>query len=65
MADMTGSWKWRRASKCESRACVEVAFGEGVVLLRNSTDPQGLALRFTTEEWQVFCAGVESGELRG
>jgi len=65
MADAIGSKVWRRASGCESRACVEVAFGEGEVFLRNSRDPAGTALTFTAEEWHAFCAGVEAGELRG
>jgi hypothetical protein len=55
---------WRRTSRCESASCVEVAFGEHEVYVRNSRDPDR-TLAFTTEEWIAFCAGVRAGELQG
>ncbi|HEU4420965.1 MAG TPA: DUF397 domain-containing protein [Pilimelia sp.] len=65
MAEANASMVWRRASACESRACVEVAFADGKVFLRRSQDPAGAVLAFSLDEWQAFCAGVETGELRG
>jgi hypothetical protein len=44
--------------------CVEVQFpGDGSVLVRNSRDPQGPALRYTADEWQAFLGGVRNGEF--
>ena len=65
MADASASKVWRRASACESRACVEVAFVDEKVLLRSSQDPSGATLTFTIDEWNAFCDGVRAGELRG
>jgi len=63
---MTGSEHvgWRKSSRCESSACVEVAIGDGDVEVRNSTDP-ATTLTFSPDEWAVFIAGVKAGEFDG
>jgi hypothetical protein len=43
--------------------CVEVGFVTAEVLLRDSKDPDGPVLRFTTDEWKAFLAGVKAGEF--
>ncbi|WP_040791522.1 DUF397 domain-containing protein [Nocardia paucivorans] len=44
--------------------CVEVAWlGDGRVGIRDSKNPVGPALVFTTGEWSVFTAGVRGGGL--
>jgi hypothetical protein len=63
MVDLDDMNIWRRTSRCESSSCVEVAFGEREVYVRNSRDPHR-TLAFTNEEWAAFCAGVQAGELR-
>ncbi len=42
--------------------CVEVGFVTAEVLMRDSKDPDGPVLHFTTDEWNAFVAGVKAGE---
>jgi hypothetical protein len=35
----------------------------GAVVVRDSKDPDGPVLRFTTREWEVFLLGVHNGEF--
>lgn len=59
---------WRKASFSNGSGgnnCVEVRRSgvEDWVLVRNSKDPQGGVLAFTTDEWTAFLAGVGAGEF--
>lgn len=55
---------WRRGSRCESGACVEVAITDTAVFVRHSDEP-GHELKFSRAEWAVFLASVKEGELTG
>lgn len=63
---------WRKSSLCDGGGCVEVAAtvdtgadgreeGGAVFLMRNSKDPHGQVLRFTSEEWGNFVASTKEG----
>jgi len=54
---------WHRSRACGSAACVEVAWSDGTYYLRDSKAPDGPALRFTTEEWDAFAAGMTAGDF--
>jgi hypothetical protein len=55
---------WRKAEASGSENCVEVACGQGGrVLVRDSKDPSGPRLVFTSEEWRCFLVGVRGGEF--
>ena len=43
--------------------CVEVAFHEGRVLVRNSKVPTGHVLSYTVDEWNAFLDGATRGEF--
>lgn len=43
--------------------CVEVAVGTENVHVRDSKDPDGPVLKFTSGEWTAFLAGVNAGEF--
>lgn len=43
--------------------CVEVAFLDRGIAVRDSKDPDGPALGFTCAEWLAFLAGVRTGEF--
>jgi hypothetical protein len=43
--------------------CVEVRFGSGAVLVRDSKRRDGGVLRFAADEWRAFVQGVRSGEF--
>jgi predicted secreted Zn-dependent protease len=43
--------------------CVAVAKDGETVLVRDTKDPNGAALTFTTNEWDAFIKGVKDGEF--
>ncbi|SOB82442.1 DUF397 domain-containing protein [Streptomyces sp. 1331.2] len=55
--------RWRKSSHSGGQgACVEVAVpGAGVVAVRDSKDPHGPQLSFSTEAWNAFAAAAASG----
>ena len=63
MIKPTGQPQWRRARMCGSNACVEVAKIDDHYLIRDSKDPDRPALWFTSQEWEVFVAGVRDGDF--
>ena len=54
---------WRRSSFCSNGACVEVAFVDGNIAVRDSKDSTGSVQLYTADEWQSFVAGVKNGEF--
>lgn len=54
---------WRKSSRSQYNACVEVRFCDDYVPLRNSRDPDGPVLVFTAPEWDAFVEGVKLGEF--
>jgi Domain of unknown function (DUF397) len=48
---------WRKSQRCDSAACVEIAFDGEVVLIRSSNDP-GRRLTISRREWQAFVRGL-------
>ena len=54
---------WRKSSRSGTNGCVEVARIDDQIAVRDSKDPTGPALLFTTQEWQAFLAGILAGEL--
>ncbi len=60
-----GRARWQKSSRsgpnCDN--CVEVAFVDGVVAVRDSKNPGAPALLFTHQEWDVFVAGAKDGEF--
>lgn len=53
---------WRHSSSCDSGSCLEVAFAEGHVYLRDSE--HGPVLEVTPAEWLAFTDGIKAGELK-
>ncbi len=61
--DLTAA-NWFKSSKSANNGqCVEVAFVDGLVAVRDSKDPAGPALVFNQQEWAAFVAGVSAGEF--
>lgn len=53
------SVNWFKSSHSSGQTeCVEVAWLEGSVGIRDSKNPTGPALAFTPGEWDAFAAGV-------
>jgi hypothetical protein len=56
--------KWRKSSRSNVGACVEVApLPDGGRAVRDSKDQAGPILVFTPAEWSAFVAGVKGGEF--
>ncbi len=55
--------EWRKSSLSTTNGCVEVAFVEGQVGVRDSKDRQGPMLMFTAHEWEAFLAGASEGQF--
>lgn len=56
-------WIKSRRSGPISDNCVEAAAIPGGVAVRDSKNPTGPALLFTTGEWDAFVGGVEDGDF--
>jgi hypothetical protein len=56
---------WRKSTQSGpfTDNCVEVAFVEGAVALRDSKNPTGDVLVFTAKEWDAFVDGAKDGEF--
>ena len=56
---------WRKSTRsspsCDN--CVEVAFVDGAIAVRDSKNQQGGTLIFTPGEWDAFVAGTKDGEF--
>jgi len=55
-----GFGRWRKSSFSEpnGNACVEVAFGQVAVGLRDSKNPDGPKLAFDHSHWRAFVAAT-------
>ena len=56
---------WRKSTRsgpnCDN--CVEVAFVDGVIAVRDSKNPAQAVLVFTPGEWDAFVGGTKDGEF--
>ncbi|HKF00124.1 MAG TPA: DUF397 domain-containing protein [Actinomycetes bacterium] len=54
---------WRKSSRSGLNGCVEVAYVDDQVAVRDSKDRHGPVLVFTHAEWEAFLSGVREGEF--
>jgi len=56
---------WRKSTRSGAQGgnCVEVAVSNGYVLVRDSKDPDGSRLTFSSAEWAAFIEGAKDGEF--
>lgn len=54
---------WRKSSASASGNCVEIAFAETSILVRDSKQKSSHILEFTAGEWRSFVAGVYAGRF--
>lgn len=56
--------EWKKASRCDSATCVEIAvIGDDTVGIRSSQDPDGPALQFPVASWRTFRDAVADGDF--
>jgi Domain of unknown function (DUF397) len=49
-----GEWRKSSYSSANGADCVETASGDGVILVRDTTNRDGGTLAFSAEAWQEF-----------
>lgn len=55
---------WRKSNTSDTGGCVEVAYANGFIGVRDSKDQgSGPIHVFTEKEWTAFLTGVASGEF--
>jgi hypothetical protein len=54
---------WRRALKCASNGCVEVAMTGSEIAIRDSKRADSPILTYDATEWRVFIEAVKNGEF--
>jgi hypothetical protein len=54
---------WRTSTRSQDTNCVEVAYVDGEVLLRDTKDRESRTLAMTPDEWRAFVEGVKDGEF--
>ncbi len=55
---------WRKSSRSNGQGqCVECAYVDGTVAVRDSKDPHGGVLVFTYAQWRAFLADTRGGEF--
>ena len=66
-ASDSAALRWTKSSLSYSNGdCVEVAdLPDGHIGVRDSKDPQGPVLRFSSSEWGAFLGGARNGEFDG
>jgi len=52
--------RWQTSSYCSDGSCVEVGTVADLVVIRNSTDPEGPRLRLSPQRWSAFIAELKS-----
>ncbi|WP_433243452.1 DUF397 domain-containing protein [Streptosporangium sp. CA-135522] len=63
--DLSGA-QWRKSSLSgDGPSCVEVAFVNDVVAVRDTKDREGGTLVFHRDEWVAFIGGIKSGDFDG
>jgi Domain of unknown function (DUF397) len=55
--------KWRKSTFSGLNGCVEIAFIDGQIAVRDSKDRNGAILLFTRAEWDAFLIGIKKGQF--
>lgn len=54
-----GDWRKSSYSDGNGGACVETATGNSVILVRDTTDRDGITLSVPSNTWQLFTASLK------
>jgi hypothetical protein len=53
---------WRKSSQCETNTCLEIRRSNGMLWLRNSTQPW-ITVSCTAVEWEIFRDALIRGDF--
>lgn len=54
---------WHKSVASDDGGCVEIAYADGLIGVRDSKDPNGPFLTFNRHEWDAFTTGIRDGSL--
>lgn len=54
---------WHKSNWSDDGGCVEIAYADGVIGVRDSKNPDGPKLTFNQHEWTAFTNGIRDGSL--
>jgi hypothetical protein len=60
-----GDLDWHVSRTCDNGQCIMVARAGELVMIGNTTKPEGPVGEFTVEEWRHFLAGAKLGDFDG
>jgi uncharacterized protein DUF397 len=55
--------EWRTSARSQDTNCVEVAYADGEVLVRDTKNREGPTLCVAVPDWLDFIAAVKDGEF--
>lgn len=62
--DVPGTLAWRKSARSVANgACVEVAPATGTIVVRDSVNPAGATISYSTQTWQAFLADAKMGKF--
>lgn len=60
--DRSSTATWQRSTRCDSGQCVEVARGDGYVMVRNSSRPDAV-LTLSADQWHTLVGAIKSSQV--
>ncbi|MET8046559.1 DUF397 domain-containing protein [Streptosporangium sp. NPDC005286] len=57
--------RWRKSSLSGQGSCVEVAFTDDTVAVRDTKNRDGGTLTFHRDNWTAFIGGIKNGHFNG
>jgi len=61
--DLTNANWFKSTRSSNDGSCVEVAFVDSLIAVRDSKNPDGPKLIFTKKEWRAFLGGAKANEF--
>jgi hypothetical protein len=61
--DRAVALSWRKSSASATENCVEVAFSDTSILVRDSKQQSSHILAFTSRGWQALLNGIQEGRF--